>query len=61
MLTNRDKAFLTSLNWKWKDIEYLENDLREGRIKEPYFIRSVKGEPLAEVRRVGREQCLCIL
>ena len=60
MLTNKDKAFLSSLKWKWKDIEYLENDLKEGRIREPYFIRSVKGEPLAEVWRVGGKQCLHI-
>ena len=60
MLTNKDKAFLTSLNWKWKDIEYLENDLREGKIREPYFIRSVNGKPMAKVSRVGGKQCLRI-
>ena len=68
MLTDKDKAFLGSLNWKWKDIEYFENDLREGRIREPYFIRSAKGKPLAEVYKVKkevrgsliREQCLNI-
>ena len=61
MLTTKDKVFLTSLKWRYKDIEFLENDLREGKIREPYFIRSVNGKPMAKVLRIGGKQCLHIL
>jgi hypothetical protein len=61
MLTDKDKAFLRSLKWKWKDIELFEKELKENKVRKPCFIRATDGKLLAEVWKVGSKQCLRIL
>ena len=63
MLTEKDKEWLRGRKWKWKDIEILEKELKENRVKEPYFIRGIENIdlPLAEVKGyIKGEQCLHI-
>lgn len=62
MLTNKDKAFLKSVNWKYKDIELLEKELKTNKVRTPYFIRTSDGfVKVAEVKEFMGEQCLKIL
>ncbi|MCK4822476.1 hypothetical protein KA005_42320 [bacterium] len=61
MLTEKDKEWLRGQKWKMKDIEMFEEELKKHKVREPYVIRSSEGFiPLAEVWRVGGEQCLHI-
>lgn len=63
MLTEKDKEWLRRQKWKTKDIEMLEKELKENKVKEPYFIRGTENIniPLAEVKEyIKGEQCLHI-
>lgn len=62
MLTNKDKAFLKSVKWGCKDIKLLEKELKENKVRVPYFIRTLDGFlKVAEVKKFKGEQCLKIL
>ena len=63
MLTEKDKEWLKGRKWKIKDIELLEKELKENKVREPYFIRTIDNisVPLAEVKEyIKGEQCLHI-
>ena len=63
MLTEEDKEWLRGRKWKSKDLELFEKELKENKVKEPFYIRTTQNinVPLAEVREyIKGEQCLHI-